>query len=69
MVNGHCFAQQLQLTTVHPECRPAANRKEHALELHFFGAEVDLVRIVVDESLEDANEALILVKKRRYLRT
>lgn len=37
------------------------------LELHFLGAEVDLVRVVFNESLEYLYEVLVLVKKRRNL--
>lgn len=34
------------------------------LELHFLRAEVDLVRVVLNESLKYFNEVLVLVKKR-----
>lgn len=38
------------------------------LELHFFGVEVDLVRVCFDEHLEDVYKVFVLVKERRHLR-
>lgn len=37
------------------------------LELHFFGAEVDLVRVDVDENLEFVDERFVLIKKLGHL--
>lgn len=41
---------------------------KHLLELHFFDVEIDLVCVCLDENLENAYEALVLVKESRYLR-